>query len=110
MEQLLQVLTTVADKATAQAIARTLVQKSLAACVQIDGPIESVYRWNGNIQVSEEWRCTIKTRQDRLMALQEELRELHPYDLPQIFCIGADGASKPYYDWVSSCVQPKTTT
>ncbi|MEM8677866.1 MAG: divalent-cation tolerance protein CutA [Planctomycetota bacterium] len=108
MEQLIQLLTTVNDKATAQSIARTLVQKQLAACVQIDGPIESCYRWKGNIQVSEEWRCTIKSRQDRLPALQQELKDLHPYELPEVLCLAVIGASKPYYDWVSECVQPKT--
>ena len=62
MSEYIQVATTTDSKQQAEQIAQTLVEQRLAACVQIAGPIQSVYRWQGNIEQAEEWHCTIKTR------------------------------------------------
>ncbi len=61
MENAIQIITTTDSKAAAERIARELVEQRLAACVQIGGPITSVYRWQGKMETAEEWTCTIKT-------------------------------------------------
>ena len=73
MLSIIQVTTTCDDEQKAEALARALVEQRLAACVQIDGPIKSVYRWNGKVEVEREWRCTIKTKKEHLLELQNAI-------------------------------------
>lgn len=82
MTEYIQVVTTTETKADARTIANTVVEKRLAACAQIIGPITSTYWWQGKVEVSEEWLCVIKSRQDLYERLEEVIREVHPYEVP----------------------------
>jgi periplasmic divalent cation tolerance protein len=95
----MQIITTTATADDARRIARELVERRLAACVQIVGPIESVYRWDGKVETSQEWQCWIKTRGDLFGRVEQAILELHPYELPEILAMTAD-ASKAYLDWL----------
>lgn len=92
--------TTTPDRATADAIAAALVEKRLAACVQISGPITSVYRWKDSVATSEEWLCTAKTTVERWHELMALVQELHPYETPEIIATPIDQASEAYEVWV----------
>ena len=93
------VLTTLGADADAAAIARTLIDERLAACVNILPPMASVYRWQGKVEQDREQQIVIKTAQDRVRALQARLRELHPYELPEFLVLDAT-ASEAYFAWV----------
>ncbi|MGH7757607.1 MAG: divalent-cation tolerance protein CutA, partial [Vulcanimicrobiaceae bacterium] len=77
-----QIVTTTATREDAERIARALVERRLAACVQIDGPIVSHYRWQGAVEAGSEWRCAIKTRAALFDTVAAAIRELHPYEVP----------------------------
>lgn len=94
------VLSTFSDLATAETCARHLVKDSNAACVQIDGPIRSVYQWKGNIEADEEIRLLIKTSPESLNECVTALKEHHPYELPEIVVLHAH-ASAAYASWVT---------
>jgi periplasmic divalent cation tolerance protein len=96
---ILQIVTTTATSEDARRIASALVERRLAACVQIVGPIESVYRWQGKVETAQEWQCWIKTRGDLYASVEKVIRELHPYELPEILTMPAE-ASKPYFEWL----------
>jgi len=100
MGKTIQVITTTETKADAQAIARALVEKRLAGCVQIIGPITSTYWWEGKIKTAEEWLCLIKSRRALYEALEETIREVHPYDVPEILAVPVVAGSKSYLDWL----------
>ncbi|GAB5403803.1 MAG: divalent-cation tolerance protein CutA [Aureliella sp.] len=83
MTQVLEIVTTTEDHSQAKALANSLIEKRLAACVQIDGPMQSVYYWDGEVKHEAEFRITIKTTSDRADGIQELFQKQHPYDLPQ---------------------------
>ena len=97
-----QTLTTTQTKADAQAIANALVEKRLAACVQIVGPITSTYRWHGEIETAEEWLCLIKSREDLYEQLEQAILETHPYDVPEILAVPVVSGNKRYLEWLDS--------
>jgi len=99
MTQLTLLLTTMPDDERADAIARTLVDERLAACVNVHAPMRSTYRWKGAIEVEAERQIVIKTTRAQLPALRARLQTLHPYELPEIVVIDAD-ADRGYRDWV----------
>ena len=72
------------DQATAEQLGATLVQERLAACAQVVGPVSSTYWWQGRVEHSREWYCHLKTTRARLPAIERRLRELHPYELPEL--------------------------
>ncbi|WP_372722014.1 divalent-cation tolerance protein CutA [Novipirellula sp.] len=94
------IISTVELEADAQRIANDLVAQSLAACVQIDGPIQSVYRWNGRVEQANEFRMMIKTTLAVWPKLKERLLKMHPYDEPEIIMLPIAGASQGYQAWV----------
>ena len=94
------VLSTFGDLATAETCARHLVEHSRAACVQIDGPVRSVYQWKGNIEADEEFRLLIKTSPESLDGCVAALIKQHPYELPEIVVLHAH-ASAAYAAWVT---------
>ena len=94
------VLSTFSDLATAETCAKHLVEHSNAACVQIDGPIRSVYQWKGDIQTDEEFRLLVKTSPESLDGCVAALKENHPYELPEIVVLHAH-ASESYASWVT---------
>ncbi len=96
----LLVLSTAPDEETARRIADALVGERLAACVSVLAPCVSVYRWQGAVETAEERPLLIKTATDRFAALQARLRELHPYDLPEILSWKPDGGLAEYAAWV----------
>lgn len=100
MSSAIQVVTTTATKADAQRIAEQLVARRLAACVQIDGPLESWYRWQGKLEQATEWRCAIKTRSSLFAQVEQALRELHPYDEPEILAFEVTAGSAGYLAWL----------
>ncbi len=97
--RILVVTTTVGSEATATALARNIVEQRLAACVQIDREVTSLYRWNGELCEDREARLVIKTVPAREAQLRAFLAEHHPYELPQ-FVAMAVPASAEYARWV----------
>ena len=94
------VLTTLGAEADAPALARTLVEERLAACVNILPVMVSVYRWKGSVEQARERQLLIKTTPDRLAALEHRLRQLHPYELPEFVVLRPSGGSEAYLRWV----------
>ena len=93
------VLTTLAAEADAAALARTLIEERLAACVNVLPPMTSVYRWKGDIEQDREQQLVIKTTLARVPALQSRIGQLHPYELPE-FLVLAGSASGAYLAWI----------
>ena len=100
------VLTTVASGTDAIGLARTLVEERLAACVNILPPMTSVYRWQGRIEEEQEQQMLIKTTAERLPALEERLRQLHPYEVPEFLVLRVAGGSDAYLTWVGENTAP----
>lgn len=102
MAEYLQVVTTTARRDEAEQIARTLVDERLAACVQIVGPITSIYRWKGILESSEEWQCWAKTRRDLYDRVEQAIRRGHPYEVPEILAIPVLAGSASYLAWIDA--------
>jgi periplasmic divalent cation tolerance protein len=96
----LQVLTTAGSREEAGAIAAALIERRLAACVQISGPVTSIYRWQGEIENAEEWHCLAKTAASHWDAVEAAIRELHPYDEPEIIATPIVAGSAGYLRWI----------
>ena len=95
-----QTLMTTPNRAAARSIARTLVDRRLAACVQIVGPIESIYRWQGRVETAREWLCLIKTTRARFREVAAMVETLHPYDTPEIIGVPIVLGSREYLKWI----------
>ncbi len=104
MNALIIVTTTSDDQAELQKIANHLVEQNLAACCQISGPITSVYRWEEEIESSQEWTCTIKTLERFYIDVEQAIRKFHHYDTPQITAVKTIMASESYEKWVRDCL------
>jgi len=103
MTDLIVVYTTVANDQQAQRLASAAILSNRAACVQTE-PIRSTYRWQGQVECQEEIRILFKTTRTAYRKLEELLVELHPYELPAIFCLPVCEASAAYAQWVqNSC-------
>lgn len=102
MTDVIQVSTTVASQAEAERLARALVERRLAACVQISGPINSIYHWQGKIEVSAEWRCEVKTLRSVYPAVESAIRALHSYDVPEILAVPLAAVSADYLAWLQN--------
>ncbi len=100
MEGFIQVTTTTEKREDAERIARTLVEARLAACVQIVGPITSIYRWKGKIETAGEWLCLIKSREELYGAVEQAIRYLHPYETPEIIAAPITAGSHDYPGWL----------
>jgi len=101
----LQVTTTVGSEEEAERIGAALVERRLAACVQVVGPISSRYRWQGAIEHSTEWMCMAKTSATRYAELEAAIRELHSYEEPEIVATPIVAGSPGYLEWVSRNVE-----
>lgn len=97
---IVMVWTTVNGQADAQKMAIDLVESRLAACVQIDGPITSVYRWKTSVEIDSEVRLLIKTTLDSLDHLRRWITENHPYEEPELVVTPVMTASPGYTQWV----------
>ena len=100
------VLTTAPNTEVGGAIARTLVEERLAACVNVIPGVRSIYRWEGEVQDDPEVVLIIKTRADRCEALAARIKDLHPYDLPEVLVLPAVGGSAPYLAWIETETKP----
>ncbi|MHB1036204.1 MAG: divalent-cation tolerance protein CutA [Pirellulales bacterium] len=100
MTDCIQVVTTTQHKADAEKIAQTLVARRLAACIQVLGPITSTYWWQGKIETAEEWLCVAKSSRARWDDLEKAIRELHPYEVPEILAVPVVAGSAGYLEWL----------
>ena len=110
MTDVIILLSTFPDIAAARTAVRTLVEERLVACGNIMPGVESIYRWQGAVETSMEVMVIFKTTADSAEAAQARLRELHPYEVPEILRLPVDGGWPPYLDWVrDSTSSPRTT-
>jgi periplasmic divalent cation tolerance protein len=98
--QEIQVTTAVPSREIADAIARALVERRIAACVQIVGPVASTYRWREAVEHAEEWLCLIKTVGARYSAIESAIREQHPYETPEITATAIVAGDESYLRWI----------
>lgn len=106
-DEIIQVVTTTADKQDADTLAQALLAKRLAGCVQISGPIESSYWWNGRIETAREWICTIKTVRSLYPQVEQALLDQHPYDQPEVMALAVTDVSAGYARWLHEQLQPE---
>lgn len=102
MTEAIQVVTTIGSQAEAATLARELVARRVAACVQVAGPLVSTYHWQGKIECGEEWTCVIKTLASKYDQLEQAILELHPYDVPEILALPVLAGHKRYLDWLAA--------
>ena len=99
------VLTTAGSREEAAKIARALVDRRLAACVNVVGPIDSVYRWKGEVESAQEWLLIAKTTAEASERLCAAIRELHSYELPECIVLPIEGGSPEYLAWIGENVR-----
>ena len=104
MTDKLLVLSTAGSESEARKIAQTLVERRLAACVNIVPRVQSVYRWEGKVEQAEEYLLLVKTVKAREEDLRAAIRELHSYDLPECIAIPIESGSADYLSWLSGSV------
>ena len=107
---MISVMTTVDKRETLEEIGRSLLAKGLVACLQIVGPIKSVYWWKGRLEEAEEWIGIMKTRDELYSEVEREIRAAHPYEVPEIAAIETNLVLPAYAKWVedeTSCI-PRT--
>lgn len=97
------ILVTAPSQQEAEMIAETLLQERLAACVTIL-PVQSIYRWQGTIHKDQEWQLLIKSDLDRFAELEIKIRQIHPYEVPEIIALPIMAGSQPYLNWISQQV------
>ena len=100
MERYLLATTTTPDRGTAGLLARALVEERLAACVQAVGGVRSLYTWKGKVEEAEEVLLLIKTAERLLPRVRERLRELHPYEVPELVAMPISDGSPDYLAWM----------
>ncbi len=105
MTDKLLILTTVGSDSEARKIATALVERRLAACVNIIQKIQSVYRWQDKVEAAEEFLLIIKTVKAQQSQVQSAIRELHSYELPECVAIAVDGGSTEYLEWITNSVK-----
>jgi periplasmic divalent cation tolerance protein len=98
----LLVVTNLPDRESAEKLAALLIERRLAACVNILAPCSSVYRWRGEIQRDEEHPLLIKTVKNRYAELEAAIRACHPYELPEIIAVSITHGLPAYLQWVES--------
>ncbi len=99
------VITTTGTKDEAEEIAFALVERKLAACVNIVGPIQSVYRWKGEVESAAEFLLIIKTTAAAFSAVSDAIKELHSYELPECIEIAVEDGSDAYLRWIEESVK-----
>ena len=99
------VLTTASNEDEAREIANALVDRRLAACVNIIPQIESIYRWEGKTESSREYLLLIKTTEEKFTAVRDAIRELHSYEVPECIAIEIRDGSPEYLKWIVDSVK-----
>jgi periplasmic divalent cation tolerance protein len=102
-------LTTLPLNLDADALAHTLVEERLVACVNVLPPMRSTYRWKEEVEQEGERQVIMKTTRDRVSALETRLRELHPYDVPEFIVVPIVSGSEEYLRWVTESTSPEAT-
>lgn len=105
MSDALIVFSSCANREEARKIASTIVEERFAACVQLLGPMESVYRWQGAVESSEEILMLFKTTQEQFPGLEKRVAELHSYDTPEIIAVPVVGVAGKYLAWLRETLQ-----
>lgn len=95
-----QVLTTTDSQEQAKALAVGLVEAGLAGCVQMVGPVTSVYRWKGQVEQAREWLCVVKTRHVLFQQVEAFIRERHTYEVPEIIAVPISSGAQRYLAWL----------
>ncbi|TKB44009.1 divalent-cation tolerance protein CutA [Thalassotalea mangrovi] len=98
------ILCTCPDKSSALSIANALVDERLAACVNIQESITSIYQWQGERQQDQEVLLIIKSRRDRFTALEKRITAMHPYDVAEIIAMDIQQGNEEYLNWIDSTV------
>ena len=96
-----------ANEAEASTMARTLVEERLAACVNLVGPVRSIYRWRGVIEESPECLMLIKTSSRRYLKLERRVKQLHSYEVPEIVAVPLTHGSADYLKWIAESTEPQ---
>jgi periplasmic divalent cation tolerance protein len=99
------VLTTASSKDEARKIARALVERLLAACVNIVPQVDSIYRWEGEVEEGEEWLLIVKTTRVAFERVRDAIKELHSYDVPECICLSIEEGSVEYLSWIGQSVK-----
>jgi periplasmic divalent cation tolerance protein len=107
MKEYIQVYTTFEKRADAEKLAGKLVQSRLAACVQTVGPILSTYWWEETMEKAEEYLCLIKTTKSLYGKIENAIKEMHPYETPEIVALPIIAGSKEYLKWLGDVVKPE---
>ena len=102
----LLVITNLPDRASAERIAAALIERRVAACVNLMAPCRSVYPWQGRVEHADEHPLFAKTSADRYDALERAIRELHPYELPEIIAVRVEAGLPAYLEWVAAETRP----
>jgi periplasmic divalent cation tolerance protein len=105
MNEFIQITTTTGKRKDADQIAAELVSRRLAACVQVSGPVVSTFRWQGNVETAEEYLCVIKTSRAKFEAVRDVVRELHPYEVPEIIATPIIEGNEAYLQWIGEEVK-----
>ncbi len=100
------VLSTAGSQEEARKIALALVERRLAACVNIVPGVESVYRWQEKVESAQEWLLVVKTTAAAFPKLRDALKELHSYQVPECILLAIEDGSQPYLDWLAQSVNP----
>lgn len=108
LNQYILVLTTVPEIEVGQIIAERLTEERLAACVTISSAGQSVYWWKGKISQESEHILFIKTNKDHYDQIEEKIKQIHPYEVPEIIAIPILAGNKKYLEWIDSETRPKT--
>ena len=106
MAECVQVSTTLPDEVTAQHFGRQLVEERLAACAQIVGSVSSTYWWQDRVEEAREWYCHLKTTAAASAELSRRIRELHPYEVPEIIVVAIKEGDASYLNWIVETVRP----
>ena len=102
MGSYIQVSTTASPSEDAARIGRTVVERRLAACAQVVGPITSTYWWKGEIETAQEWLCLIKSTRQAYPALERAIRDVDPYEVPEILAAPVVAGSEAYLAWLEA--------
>lgn len=102
MTEFIQVSTATDKRDDAERISKAIVENRLAACVQISGPVKSIYWWKDNVDENEEWLLTIKTRKELYAKLEQAIKNFHPYEVPEIIAVPITEGNKDYLEWLEN--------
>jgi periplasmic divalent cation tolerance protein len=105
MTDYIQVLTAAGSEEEAERISAALIERRLAACVQVIGPVSSRYRWQGKVEREREWLCLAKTEAARYGDVEAAIRELHSYDEPEIVATPIVAGSEGYLAWLADSLE-----